>query len=307
MVDYFSFEDVLKELELGEEELKRMVSEGELRAFRDENKMKFKKEDVENLKKGRITEPTIILPSTPATERTDETVLDLDIGAETESLSDTSTSEPTIALTEGDAMSDTDDDLIVTEPTEAGTEPEETFIEEETTTGLSTEPLKLADDATSEETIEAETLADDAETADEIAPARRRGTRMGRRISAQAPVAVEEEIEKKRAHPIWTFFLLITVVVGSSATLFYYDMLRMETGASDRPMSVTGGISKFVLGQFWGDAAWTKHHETKYPEGGTRRPPVNDAGNRLLQYPEGVYKGASFEIDDAPPSGDAVR
>jgi hypothetical protein len=32
-VDYFSFEDVMKELELGEEELKRMVSEGELRAF----------------------------------------------------------------------------------------------------------------------------------------------------------------------------------------------------------------------------------------------------------------------------------
>src|SRR5262245_16391032 len=80
----------MKELELGEEELKRMVSEGELRAFRDENKMKFKKEDVESLKKGRITEPTIILPSTPSSETTDETVLDLDIGQETAALSDTS-------------------------------------------------------------------------------------------------------------------------------------------------------------------------------------------------------------------------
>ena len=89
-MDYFSFEDVMKELELGEEELKRMVSEGELRAFRDENKMKFKKEDVESLKKGRITEPTIILPSTPSSETTDETVLDLDIGQETAALSDTS-------------------------------------------------------------------------------------------------------------------------------------------------------------------------------------------------------------------------
>ena len=55
MVDYFSFEDVMRELELSEEDLKRMVSEGELRAFRDENKMKFKKEDVESLRKGRIT------------------------------------------------------------------------------------------------------------------------------------------------------------------------------------------------------------------------------------------------------------
>ncbi|HZN62531.1 MAG TPA: helix-turn-helix domain-containing protein, partial [Planctomycetota bacterium] len=60
MVEYFSFEEVMRELELSEEDLKRMVSEGELRAFRDENKMKFKREDVEHLKKGRITEPTII-------------------------------------------------------------------------------------------------------------------------------------------------------------------------------------------------------------------------------------------------------
>src|SRR5438093_701315 len=71
MVDYFSFEDVMRELELSEEDLKRMVSEGELRAFRDENKMKFKRDDVEHLKKGRITEPTIILPSTPGGGRPD--------------------------------------------------------------------------------------------------------------------------------------------------------------------------------------------------------------------------------------------
>ena len=77
MADYFSFEDVMGELELSEEDLKRMVSEGELRAFRDENKMKFKREDVENLKKGRITEPTIILPTTPSQGATDDTVLDL--------------------------------------------------------------------------------------------------------------------------------------------------------------------------------------------------------------------------------------
>jgi len=53
MVDYFSFDDVMRELDLSEDDLKRMVSEGELRAFRDENKIKFKKDDVESLKKGR--------------------------------------------------------------------------------------------------------------------------------------------------------------------------------------------------------------------------------------------------------------
>ncbi len=62
-MEYYSFERVLKELQMEEDELKRLVSEGEIRAFRDEDKMKFRKSDIDGLKKGRMTEPTIILPS----------------------------------------------------------------------------------------------------------------------------------------------------------------------------------------------------------------------------------------------------
>lgn len=73
-----------------EDELKRLVSEGEIRAFRDEDKMKFKKSDIDGLKKGRMTEPTIILPSGEpddssedsevllVEEDTSETLLDID-------------------------------------------------------------------------------------------------------------------------------------------------------------------------------------------------------------------------------------
>ncbi len=60
--DYYPFERVLKELQIEEDELRRLVSEGEIRAFRDEDKMKFRKSDIDGLKKGRMTEPTIILP-----------------------------------------------------------------------------------------------------------------------------------------------------------------------------------------------------------------------------------------------------
>ena len=89
-IEYYSFERVLKELQIEEEELKRLVSEGEIRAFRDEDKMKFKKSDIEGLKKGRMTEPTIILPSGESEESsedsevllveedTSETLLDID-------------------------------------------------------------------------------------------------------------------------------------------------------------------------------------------------------------------------------------
>ena len=48
--EYVSLEKALKELRLKEEELKRLVSEGEIRAFRDADKMKFRREDIEKLK-----------------------------------------------------------------------------------------------------------------------------------------------------------------------------------------------------------------------------------------------------------------
>ncbi len=49
--DFYSFEKALAELKLREDELKRLVSEGDIRAFRDEDKMKFRREDVERLMK----------------------------------------------------------------------------------------------------------------------------------------------------------------------------------------------------------------------------------------------------------------
>ncbi len=226
-MDYFSFEDVMHELELGEEELKRMVSEGELRAFRDENKMKFKKEDVESLKKGRITEPTIILPSTPSSETTDETVLDLDIGQETAALSDTSAQ---LAAVGGKGRREEEDLIVPSE--EVGSDQEETFIEEDTDTGLSTEPLKLADE-TAEETVAAEAVEEEAPPPP---PTRKRTGMTGqqRKVTARIPVAVEQEIEKKRAHPVWTLFIFLALLASLYSGFFFVDMVRLESGQEVR-------------------------------------------------------------------------
>jgi Ca-activated chloride channel family protein len=96
-------QDVMKELELSEDDLKRMVADGELRA--DKNRMKFNRQDIENLKKGRITEACVILPPGPGTPAPcsvaapspaqapgqppmDETVMDLDIGQESSPVDD---------------------------------------------------------------------------------------------------------------------------------------------------------------------------------------------------------------------------
>ncbi len=44
--EHLSFERVMRELQIEEQELKKLVSAGELRAFRDADQMKFKQEDV---------------------------------------------------------------------------------------------------------------------------------------------------------------------------------------------------------------------------------------------------------------------
>lgn len=48
--EFYSFEDALRELRLKEEELKRLVSEGEIRAFREGDTMKLRRTDVETLR-----------------------------------------------------------------------------------------------------------------------------------------------------------------------------------------------------------------------------------------------------------------
>jgi excisionase family DNA binding protein len=49
--EFFSFDEALNQLNLKEEELKRLVSEGEIRAFREGDTMKLRRADVENLRK----------------------------------------------------------------------------------------------------------------------------------------------------------------------------------------------------------------------------------------------------------------
>lgn len=47
--DFLSFEKALRELKMRSEELKKLVSEGEIRAFRDGDSMKFRRDDIKAL------------------------------------------------------------------------------------------------------------------------------------------------------------------------------------------------------------------------------------------------------------------
>lgn len=47
--DFLSFEKALRELKMRSEELKKLVSEGEIRAYRDGDSMKFRRDDIDSL------------------------------------------------------------------------------------------------------------------------------------------------------------------------------------------------------------------------------------------------------------------
>ncbi len=68
MSEYMSFEQTAAALNVDGDALKRMVADGEIRAFRDEGQTGFKQEDVERLKGVLASEPVIIPPVEAASE-----------------------------------------------------------------------------------------------------------------------------------------------------------------------------------------------------------------------------------------------
>ncbi|MBI3097448.1 MAG: hypothetical protein HYY93_04265 [Planctomycetes bacterium] len=276
MVEYFSFEDVLGELKLDEDELKRMVSEGELRAFRDENKMKFRKDDVENLRKGKVTEPTIILPAGEATGGggdTAETLLDLDSmqeiaapagGGATDTAvpaaDETSAGEGGAAETvAGETTGITEemifDDTDLTVSSDAGTaDSQETMVESsEEDTGMTTQPLEVSEEAgeageEAESTVaEGEAVTEELGTEEEEAAPSKSRARSGARRSAVAP--------KPPGSPIMTGVLAVAMLVLGFVGVFLYDISRCtqrgEPGIPEStplaPLGITESVADLIV------------------------------------------------------------
>lgn len=70
--EYLSFEDALKVLQMQEAELRTLVAQGKLRAFRDGNMLKFRRTDIDRVKSQRAAAPTA---PTPVAPRPDDTAI----------------------------------------------------------------------------------------------------------------------------------------------------------------------------------------------------------------------------------------
>lgn len=79
--EFVSFEKALRDLKLQGDDLKKLVSEGSIRAFRDGQSMKFKREDLEALKASQLGDDDLVFAED----------LEDDTGMVTEELSDEDT------------------------------------------------------------------------------------------------------------------------------------------------------------------------------------------------------------------------
>ena len=59
-IQFFSFDETLKKLNIDETRLKRLVSDGEIRAFREADELKFRRSDVEFLAQGSAEDGTAV-------------------------------------------------------------------------------------------------------------------------------------------------------------------------------------------------------------------------------------------------------
>jgi len=98
--DMMSFDEAMRVLEVSADELERLVAENEIPAIHDGDTVVFKRQVIQEYRKGRQTRPTIILQSdtdagkrAPKGASTDETVLNIE-GLLEEDLEEAATEAP---------------------------------------------------------------------------------------------------------------------------------------------------------------------------------------------------------------------
>lgn len=191
--EFYTFDEVLRQLNIDENRLKRLVSEGEIRAFREGDQMKFKRGEIDGLagRSGRGGQ-------------TSETSL-TEISLEDDS-------QPTVNV--GAADIDTLSDELLAEPDlstggmrTAEISSQDTFIDSGDV-GMSTEPIDFTEDAD---------LDDIEEVSDMAAGGAAAG---GRRAAAsRQPQRRAAPQTEARTHPAVYALLLLTLVVSIAGML----------------------------------------------------------------------------------------
>ncbi len=264
MSKHRSFDEVLKELDMDEDELKRLVSEGQIRAFRDEDRMKFRAEDVVNLRGSRtkeVSKDEIELGETQVggsglevvEEETDETLLDLQNLSGDKDFEDTgATSVPTVEL-EGVGGEDQEatltEELVFDETDELGGLDFEDKEKAPPVDADATQKIDGGLDLNEDDDVGLQTEPVDADELDEAEAPARAAAPMG----APAPVQIQEQIKYVEIVPnegmAWKVLTGITFI----GVMFLFTTFPLM------------GLFKSddVLAQFWGSTGYSIYAKSK--------------------------------------------
>jgi excisionase family DNA binding protein len=194
--EFYTFDEVLKQLQIDENRLKRLVSEGEIRAFREGDQMRFKRSEIDTLA-GR---------SGTGGSSSDTSLTEI-------SLEDDS--QPTVNV--GAGVSDTLADDLAAEPEaipSIDVSSQDTYIDQGDI-GMSTEPIDFTDE---------DELGDEAEAIEDMGvdkPGRRGGGRPAP-AGRPRPVATEES----KLNVIFVIVLAFAVIAGGWAALVNLSISR---------------------------------------------------------------------------------
>ena len=210
--EFYSFDEVLRQLNIDENRLKRLVSEGEIRAFREGGQMKFKRGEIDGLagRSGRGSQ-------TSETSLTEISLEDDD-------------SQPTVNV--GAGAGDTLGDDLLSEPDLTATggmktaeiSSQDTFIDQGDV-GMSTEPIDFTDDADLTEEDEVEDIGVGA-------PSGRRGERRPQ----QRRVVIDEE---PRTHAGLVLAMFLSAAVGVYALLVLMSVGEGHSNKTTEPVAKT--------------------------------------------------------------------
>lgn len=250
--EFYTFEEAVKELKIFEDELKKMVSEGEITAFKDEDKLKFRKEDVVAKKSENITDPTVVLESDESeipVSPTDETFVDDTSNVQATDIdSDTDIHVPDL-MEEADVT--TPVDLIEETVADIGGEEfgaDDTIVDNSAT-------ATVPEESVPEGVATEETISD----IDQTVHIKTKSPRPRKKISRFASPALEREMVYSESISVTTavpkfktpvifiallgVVLLFLIFVGS----FIGDSLRISSGRGKYPIGITREFGQMVL------------------------------------------------------------
>jgi len=190
--EFYSFDEVLKRLKIDEQRLKKLVSEGEIRAFREGAEMKFRKMDIDNMDRTR-----------PVAGSEDATAA-VDLSAGGVQQSETLTDD--LIFDEGDDVGNKEAGMATAEISS-----QDTFVDEGV--GMSTEPLEV-------------------EGADAAPAAKRKGPKTTSTAAAGRARAPREDENEPAVETGWAVALAMSALVLLGAVFVTWDVAKSDQGTA---------------------------------------------------------------------------